>query len=363
MYREVADLLPGQVFTKVVDEYWFVCKTHGMYRQILISHKNGRSCQECGGSKTLTIEKAEARFPEMVKGQTWTNASARYWFVCEKHGEYLQRFGNRTTGYGCIKCGRESTTQLQLLDKEEAYSLCPDMIEGQTWSGVDAKYWFVCESHGRYLQIFYDHRSGKGCKKCANAIVGLARRLTIREAEARYPDMVKGQTWSDSKSRYWFICDSHGAYLQMFADHKLCGCQKCSQSKGERAVATYLSTFTKFTSERMFKGLGISKSPYRYDFCVEDMGLLIEYHGSQHYKPVGFFGGKEGLLSLMYRDQIKAQWAQDNGWHLITVPYWEKDIEEFLDNELLKLGHICSTKGEHGRSNSTAECYRDQHPA
>src|SRR5690348_16310360 len=61
-----------------------------------------------GEVRKLTIEEAERRAPDMVRGQAWTNTKDKYVFNCEKHGRYLQSFQNHTLhNEGCPKCDKE----------------------------------------------------------------------------------------------------------------------------------------------------------------------------------------------------------------------------------------------------------------
>ncbi len=66
------------------------------------------------------------------------------------------------------------------------------------------------------------------------------------------------------------------------------------------------------------------------------MKVLIEYDGRQHYIPITEWGGEKGLTDIKYRDAIKTRFAQDNGFILIRIPYTEKYIEWFLQNEIEK---------------------------
>ena len=58
------------------------------------------------------------------------------------------------------------------------------------------------------------------------------RRITIEEAEARQPDLVKGQEWSGTTATYLYECLKHGAYEQRYFVHaRSQGCEKCSVEK------------------------------------------------------------------------------------------------------------------------------------
>jgi Zn finger protein HypA/HybF involved in hydrogenase expression len=193
--RRCPDMVKGQVWRGVDENYKFLCKTHGEYKQIFYSHNYGYGCEKCGRdavgkSNSLTIEDAEKRFPNMVKGQTWKGTKAKYQFLCNKGKghKYEQSFDSRRVVAGCPVCSGYGRT-IKIAETEQ-----PDLVRGQTWRGVDADYKYRCKTHGEYQQSFAHHKR-QGCPKCGRMIVEAATRLTIEEAEARCPDMVKGQKW------------------------------------------------------------------------------------------------------------------------------------------------------------------------
>ena len=57
----------------------------------------------------LTIEEAEARQPDLVKGQEWRGASAFYMYQCSnpQHEPFERRYCARAKSKGCPKCDVE----------------------------------------------------------------------------------------------------------------------------------------------------------------------------------------------------------------------------------------------------------------
>ena len=75
------------------------------------------------------------------------------------------------------------------------------------------------------------------------------------------------------------------------------------------------------------------------DLYNEELKLGIEYNGQQHYKYCkGIHKNYEHFQTQKYRDEIKKHLCKDNDITLIEVPYWEKDIESFLYNNLISKG-------------------------
>lgn len=135
--------------------------------------------------KVLTLEEVESRHPDMVKGQIWMGDRALYWYNCEEHSRYQLRFDRRQQGRGCQKCGEIRGRILKSLTIEEAEERCPDMVKRQRWVGNSSNYWFLCMRHGQYKQIFGYHDSGSGgCPRCRESkgeksVVEILTRLSV----------------------------------------------------------------------------------------------------------------------------------------------------------------------------------------
>lgn len=117
-------------------------------------------------------------------------------------------------------------------------------------------------------------------------------------------------------------------------------CPECAFSKGEDKIKKYLKRNNiKYISQYMIKKCS-DKRPLRYDFAIIngiEILCLIEYQGIQHYKPVKIFGGINELREREHKDQIKRDYCKANNISLIEIPYTIKNIETYLQNELIKL--------------------------
>ncbi len=277
----------------------------------------------------------------------YVGISAKMTFSCLRNTEHRlwEAAPNNALhqGNGCPACGRESSGLSRRLTTKEVERRHPDMVSGQQWRGTAAEYWYVCEKHGKYSQTFDNH---KGCPACRNESASEARSLGIEEAEKEYPDMVRGQTWENVDSKYWFICKKHGKYMQIYKNRRRGNrCPRCSESRGELAVHKWISVNIernrfeqepRFERQKKFEDCRSVRS-LPFDFGSEALRILIEYHGRQHYRPVEWFGGMKVFKELQRRDQIKRDWAQRNLYRLIVVPYTVKGIDQYLKR---RLGHL-----------------------
>ena len=99
-------------------------------------------------------------------------------------------------------------------------------------------------------------------------------------------------------------------------------------SIGERLVNSFVSGLGYIVEkEKTFPDL-VYKGKLRFDTCVDVDGqmILIEFDGPQHFEPIDFFGGEEGLKETKIRDQIKNEYCKKNNIPLLRISY--KDIKK-----------------------------------
>lgn len=71
------------------------------------------------------------------------------------------------------------------------------------------------------------------------------------------------------------------------------------------------------------------------DGYCEELGVAFEYNGSQHYEFTKRFHKCEKDLEYQkYKDKVKYERCKQLGIILIVVPYWVKDMEDFIKKEL-----------------------------
>lgn len=115
---------------------------------------------------------------------------------------------------------------------------------------------------------------------------------------------------------------------------RLSGCPGCQSSKGEKLVKSILEELgIKYRVQKTYADC-VDISQLLFDFYLPDFNILIEYDGIQHFQPVDFFGGEEGYLKQVHRDNIKNEYAINNNISLIRIPYTasECDVRSTLTN-------------------------------
>ena len=163
--------------------------------------------------------------------------------------------------------------------------------------------------------------SRKDCKNVKNLIGQRFSKLIVVERAGS----------NDSQEALWKCkCDCGNERICSSKQLKRMEIRSCTQcknyaSKGEEVVANLLIQHgINFIREYTFKDL-LSKNGYnlRFDFgVVNDFGeliQLIEYDGSQHFKPMEKFGGETSFKDLQERDQLKNNYCIKNNIPLVRI--------------------------------------------
>lgn len=158
-------------------------------------------------------------------------------------------------------------------------------------------------------------------------------------------ERAKGPQWS-KKAYYKCLCDcgnetvAQGSELKS-GHRRSCGC-RVGFSAGEERIKNILdaNNIKYLFNKVVFKDLITSGGGYgRYDFVLVDDNnhpyRIIEYDGSQHYKPTSFYygiGRQENLEYTQANDKIKTQYALKHEIPLVRIPYTQL---EHIDYEMI----------------------------
>lgn len=171
-----------------------------------------------------------------------------------------------------------------------------------------------------------------GCTSSPNLIgIRFGRLTVVDEVESTTPQ------------RLWMCKCDCGTYTYVHSytltsGHTMsCGCLRSEAvSKGETKIAETLNNLAiEYEREKKFVDCkGIGGKPLRFDFYIPDKGLLIEYDGIQHIKPIMYFGGDDKYNAQVANDKIKNDYCLEHGIPLIRIPYTDnlQDLENKIKN-------------------------------
>ncbi len=218
--------------------------------------------------------------------------------------------------------------------------MCKDNI----YKGVFLKLNCYCHNcKNNFLSNWASIQGGRSCPICAGKQV-------VYETSLEYlrPDLVKEFLYSENEKTpnkltkgshenvYWqcLICE-HKWWAKVSTRMNGKGCPKCKESKGEKEIARFLNENNiKFERQYKFNDCK-NKQKLPFDFYLPDYNVCIEFQGLQHFREMGYFGGKEKLERTKLTDEIKEKYCHLNNIHLLKISYLDiKNIDNILKNFL-----------------------------
>lgn len=327
-----------------------ICPVHGTFMQTPNSHLRGRGCSKCIGNIASNndefIIKAKLKHNNKYDYSLidYVNNKIKIIIGCNKHGNFKQTPNNHLSGYGCPVCGGKLR-----LNNKDFIDRC-EIIHNNKYDYTQINYVnnntkinIICPIHGIFKQIVNSHLNGSGCPKC----FGLYKSTNEFIGNSR---IVHGNIYDYSSCEYYkrkknvsIICKIHGLFIQTPHSHlNGAGCPKCNRSKGELSIEKILieNKLDYVTQKKYNDCIGI-KNKLSFDFHITKYDILIEYDGKQHFEMVKFngcteFQAKKCYLATILNDEIKNNYSKKNNIKLIRIPYYEKNVELFLINEINK---------------------------
>lgn len=197
-----------------------------------------------------------------------------------------------------------------------------------------------CENGHKYKQNRRNLLANKKCNICYLNNKTLSKKETLIKFKKIHGDFFKYDmnNYETQHSKIKITCDKNHTFLQKVSNHlQGKGCPICRESLGEKKIRLFLEEKNiKYIRQKKYKDcVYINKLPF--DFHLPDFDILIEYDGIQHFEPVKLFGGKKEFIKTKKKDKIKNEYCYNNNIHLIRIPYHEKNIKKFIDQQI---GHL-----------------------
>lgn len=273
-----------------------------------------------------------------------------------EYDTYLSKLINSDQGLHIVDSRSPLKTlkniQLWLFINKPEIELC---VSNETYLGAHKKLTFYhnaskCQEtfEASWHQI---HSLNSNCSVCEGRQVGKCNTVAYLR-----PDLVlewhpkniltpKDVTVSSAKKIYWVCLGcGYGENKEWFVSPndrtgKECSCPKCSSSKGEKKIETFLRTNNiDYVFQKKFSDCrNLLALPFDFGIPLKNKKwLLIEYQGKQHFQPIGFFGGKKQFALQRRLDKIKENYCKDNNISLLTIPYWKFNEIENILSEIFK---------------------------
>ena len=268
----------------------------------------------------------------------YINNTIKIKIICTIHGEFEQNPNSHLQGVNCSFCGHHNSniTRTKSLKK---FINDSKQIHGNKYdysmvnyikSGLNIK--IICKEHGIFEQTPSTHLAGYGCAKCSNCYNYNTEEF-IKKAKIVHGDKYDYSTtkYINKRTKLSIICPDHGEfkiYPGNFLYGKQTGCQKCTESKGEKEIRELLEKYKiKYTKQKRFNKCK-NKNTLPFDFYLSDYNICIEFDGIHHFEPVKFWHGIEYFEKVQKNDNIKNEYCKNNNIRLIRIKYDENIFEK-----------------------------------
>jgi hypothetical protein len=210
-------------------------------------------------------------------------------------------------------------------------------IHTQGWNEKGKSFCVGTCKCGTEVTVLTDSLLGGKSRSCGCLQKELAREHN-RAKTKDYVGQVLGyitihtQGWNEKGKSFCVgtcVCDAEVTVLThslLNGNTRSCGCVSRSYGEGF-AEKLLVDAEIPFESEWNPEGGIYGNTLMRYDFKVGK--ILLEIDGEQHRTPVAAWGGVPKFIRTQNRDRRKNLWAAQHGYHLIRVPYHDRNKPSF----------------------------------
>jgi very-short-patch-repair endonuclease len=339
-----------------------ICKIHGDFPQTPHKHLCGSGCNKCGIILVHNLQrKSQDDFitqSEQKHGKIYGYSKVEYVnnktdviIICKIHDDFCQNPTNHLNGSGCPLCAIENNSIVRTKTTED-FIIEAKQKHGELYGYSKVVYvncetpvCIICKIHDDFYQTPSAHLNNGGCNKCG--ILRTTQKNT-KQQDIYIEDVkqVHGELYGYSKVVYvncvtpiCIICKIHGDFYQTPNMHKndKNGCPFCvNKTEGKlykMLQQSYPSTISQFKQEWCKK---ISYLPF--DFCIQELKIIIELDGLQHFKQVSNWASPEEQFE---NDIYKQKCANENSYSVIRLLQedvfndsydWHKELCEAIEN-------------------------------
>ena len=321
----------------------------------------------------------------------------KYWFKCIEHPEHkseLKNIGSITSKTDSIvKCKQCNSIAQYILDnfpdrdlydvwdKERNGDLNPWEVQRRT---NKKSIWIKCQEkcyHGSYLAVPAHFANGGRCPYCTSRQNKVHPKDSIGQYIIdNYGEEFLYSIWSDkndkspfeysqmSNKKVWWKCTNgkHEDYLRSCQHSKIYEfrCHKCVQEMNNSVIEEKTKIYLKELGYKVMTEHNCTIRPrnpktkhylpYDNEITLSNgEHLIIEVHGSQHYK-TDFYIHKRGRTieeaesDLRYnrlKDRYKKAYAEHYGYHYLEIPYTafqgknKQQYKQMIDDKIEEILH------------------------
>ena len=249
----------------------------------------------------------------------YINAKTKINIICKEHGIFEQTPSNHLCNYNCQKCAKNyKLDTLKFIEKANQIHNNIYDYSKVNYINADTQIIIICKIHGEFIQIPDFHINRKcGCPKCANNV-----KLDLLEFIDK-SNQIHNNVYDYSKVEYInnrspiiIICKTHGEFTQIPFVHLLNhGCPSCI-NKTEFLFLKKIQDFYPTLKKQYKVEWCKNKNCLPFDFVIEELKIIIEIDGPQHFIQVANWTSPEIQKE---KDTYKINCANENGFSVIRL--------------------------------------------
>ena len=331
------------------------CKCGNKYNIRLDQFKKKKQCNICSKEeRQITFGELQDEFIKrdyLLLSEKYINNHTKLEYMCLKHkdkGILQVTWQDIKIGKGCYYCGIEKikakkTISFNDIEKRLMQFNLISLTTKDEYNNMSQKINAINED--KYLFAI----NLNNIKQFKPTIFGGSNPYSIQNIKnwliKNNIDLeVKSDIFIKANNKLIWTCKKHGDFETSWNSIKNGSrCPKCNQSKGEEKIFNILKKLNiNFISQFKIDNCK-NKRPLPFDYAIFDknnqLKVLVEYDGEQHYKVARYSKDKNKMLGklkdVQKRDNIKNIYCELNNIQLLRIPYWDFNNIEIILTKII----------------------------
>lgn len=159
----------------------------------------------------------------------YINSKTKVKIICNKHGEFEQLPYNHTRGNGCPKCIYNKLDNNMVIKQFKNIHNNYYDYSMTEYEGDRKKIVIICPEHGKFEQLPANHKKGQGCSRCVGK--NLTKNEILERLNKKHSNKYQyiiEDNGIKSNAKIKIICPIHGEFKQTLNNHlRGQNCKKC----------------------------------------------------------------------------------------------------------------------------------------
>jgi len=352
------DVLPRDVFKSAHKKYYFDCNIcNHTFEASLNNVTSDHWCAYCSNDLLCSDNKCKICFNKSFA----SHKKAIYWSD-DNHNNPRDIFKSSANTYkfNCNKCNHSFESPLHVISADHWCPFCTNkqlcennqckqcydksfasIVKSKYWSdkndisprnvfkSTDRQYYFNCNKcDHEFKSALSSVTVGKWCIYCAN--LKLCNKDKCKTCiNKTFSTHEKSKYWSDknkfkpcevflnSNEKYIFNCNiCKNEYIGSLAGINSNNWCSCTTNKTEKILFDWLKENYDNVEKQKKYDWCKNKTYLPFDFCIEDLHIIIEIDGDQHFKQVSNWKSYEETNKI---DKYKMKLANDNNYSVVRI--------------------------------------------